>query len=629
MPRLKRSGPVAAAVWLLALLPMLLASALVVPRLNTDAFNGDENHTLASAGISQDEPRYLTEVWNNTAPRVAPGWAGLISAWARIAGWSEFAVRILATFAGLLTIALVFRSGSDFFSPIAGILAASLLGTSVFFLAYMLRAGPYAGVSLFATLAVWSYWKIAHSSRTPGFPGHGGLLLGSIGLMFSHYLAALILVPLGFAHLFSVPRGRSWWNTTIVFALAALAGVIQLPLLPQGLDYTANEDKGSLVLSAPALLNELLGGLSNGVLAVSTPAQEAFATGLFLFLLACLLWHIRSKGRHDPFSFLGTVLVVFLVLVGLANELLRIIVDTRLRYLMPLWPLCALLAGSFLSRLFKRNSRLTRRLLLLWLCLAVWLFTATSFRYEQGAFFYSRLHRVTAAAADQVTEHEGLVVRIDNTFRGIRQAAWMAQEGKMRYPFSLYLSGREDVLSTLMSARSSHPFVWLMRHDDKVAISSLEALESGLRFCERVLDQWGFKLERYTGTASQCPGASLRLEYGPDIHWGAALAEKDEGSLRVEVHLYSSDWSLLDSYSLALHVIDPATGEAVAQGDVGVGPGTFVPVRSDIDVGALPPGDYELHVALYNWQTGERLVARDSASGLVSDMHVLQRFRVD
>ena len=616
-------------VWLWALAPLLLAFALVVPRLNTDAFNGDENHTLASAGISQDEPRYLTGVWNNTAPRVAPGWAMLISLWARIAGWSELAVRILATYAGLLTIALVFRSGSDFFSPIAGFLAASLLGTSVFFLAYMLRAGPYAVVSLFAALAVWSYWKIAHSSRPPGFPGHGGLLLGSTGLLFSHYLASLILIPLGVAHLFSVPGGRSWWNTTIVFALAALAGVIQLPLLPKALDFTANEDLGSRVLSAPALLSGLLGGLSNGVLAVSTPAQEAFATGLFLFLLACLLWRIRSKGRHEPLSFLGTVLVVFLVLVGLANELLSIIADNRIRYLMPLWPLCALLGGSILWNLFNRNPTLIRRLLLLWLCLAVWLFTATSFRYEMGFFFQSRLHRVTAAAADQVSEHEGLVVRIDNTFKGIRQAAWMAQEGKMRYPFSLYLSGREDVLSTLMSARSSHPFVWLMRHDDKVAISSLEAFEAGLRFCERVLDQWGFRLERYTGTASRCSDDSLRLDFGPHIHWGAALAEQNEDSLRVEVHLYSSDWSLLDRYSLALHVIDPATGEAVALGDVGVGPGTFVPVRSDIDIRALPPGDYELRVALYDWRTGERLDARDQDTGVVSDMHVLQRFHID
>ena len=47
----------------------------------------------------------------------------------------------------------------------------------------------------------------------------------------------------------------------------------------------------------------------------------------------------------------------------------------------------------------------------------------------------------------------------------------------------------------------------------------------------------------------------------------------------------------------------------VAQGDVGVGLGTFVRLASEIDVSALPPGGYELQVALYNWKTGERLSA--------------------
>ena len=64
--------------------------------------------------------------------------------------------------------------------------------------------------------------------------------------------------------------------------------------------------------------------------------------------------------------------------------------------------------------------------------------------------------------------------------------------------------------------------------------------------------------------------------------------------------------SLLSDYSLAVHVIDQR-GQRVAQGDTGVGPGAIVPLRSEIDISALPPGDYELRVALYDWQTGARL----------------------
>ena len=77
-----------------------------------------------------------------------------------------------------------------------------------------------------------------------------------------------------------------------------------------------------------------------------------------------------------------------------------------------------------------------------------------------------------------------------------------------------------------------------------------------------------------------------------------------------------------------MHVIDPRTGQRVAQGDTGIGPGRFVPVTSEIDISALPAGEYEVRVALYDWQTGERLSARDLETGAPGDMHTLNRFRV-
>ena len=81
-----------------------------------------------------------------------------------------------------------------------------------------------------------------------------------------------------------------------------------------------------------------------------------------------------------------------------------------------------------------------------------------------------------------------------------------------------------------------------------------------------------------------------------------------DGRLLFWAGLRSDDETFLDRHSLAIHIIDSRSGERVAQGDTGVGPGTFVRLRSKIDIGALPPGDYEVRVALYDWQTGERLL---------------------
>ena len=98
--------------------------------------------------------------------------------------------------------------------------------------------------------------------------------------------------------------------------------------------------------------------------------------------------------------------------------------------------------------------------------------------------------------------------------------------------------------------------------------------------------------------------------------------------LRLDAHFRSEDDYLLSRYSLALHVFDSQSGERVAQGDTGVGPGAIVPLRSEIEVSALSPGDYELRVALYDWQTGARLSSHDTETDEVGDMHTLQRFRL-
>ena len=99
--------------------------------------------------------------------------------------------------------------------------------------------------------------------------------------------------------------------------------------------------------------------------------------------------------------------------------------------------------------------------------------------------------------------------------------------------------------------------------------------------------------------------------------------------LRFRSNLGSADEILLARYSLAIHVMDLRTGERVAQADTGVGPGTYVPLCREIDISALPPGDYEVRVALYDWQTGERLTARDLKTGEYGDIHVLHYFRID
>ena len=82
---------------------------------------------------------------------------------------------------------------------------------------------------------MWSYWRVALHPRPPGPGAQAGLLLGSIGLLYSHYFGSLVLPVLGLFHLLFVPKERRWWRTVLLVGLAALVAALQLPGFLNGL----------------------------------------------------------------------------------------------------------------------------------------------------------------------------------------------------------------------------------------------------------------------------------------------------------------------------------------------------------------------------------------------------------
>ena len=610
--------------WLWALFPLLLAAALVIPLLNADAFNGDEPASLLAAGILRPGPWSLAEVWDNIALRHPPGWAVLLSVWGLFVGWSEFAIRALSLFIGLLTLAWVYRAGRGFFAPAAGLIAALLLSASVFHLAYMARAELYAPVALCAVICVWYYWRVALHQQQPGKGAQAGLLLGSIGLLYSHYLGALLLPVLGLFHLLFVPKNRRWWRPALLFGLATLAGALQLPLLLRGLAYTEGEDLASRFLAAPAFLSHLLSYMTNGLVTQSLPAGEHLLLALLLVLVVAILLRKRAGIDARVVWLLVFASATLLALVIAVNEVLRVVAATRIRYIMPLWPMTALLVGAGLWRTAPKFRLLVSVLLALWLISGAWLTVATDFRYELGYFFRTDFHKLLPVVHELVPASDLLI--IDYTPILI-QSRWYydrktTQENIYRY--------KVDPYETVRPVHANYPYLWLLYlSKDRVGFAELPH-ELGRVFCERALDEWGFTLERYAlHSVANCPDRPVRLVFDSDIQLTAPEITISDGLLRLDAHFRSADDYLLSRYSLAVHVIDPRSGERVVQGDTGVGPGAIVPLRSEIDISALPPGDYEVRVALYDWQTGVRLSARDLETDEVSDMHTLHHLHLD
>ena len=606
-----------------ALLPLLLAAALTIPLLDVDGFNGDEPVSLAAAGVFRSGTYSLADIWNymlDHDPRNAPGWPVLLALWGRLAGWSEVAIRALALFAGSLAIAWVFRTGRDLFAPGAGLFAALLLSTSVFFLAYMANARAYSLVALFASLSLWCYWRVALHPRLPDRNAESGLLLGSIGLLYSHYFGAVLLPAIGLFHLFFVPKDRRWWRSVFLIGLAGVIAALQFSLLQDGLKIVVSADLRDRVLTAPAILSHLLRFMTNGLLDPSPPLAALILISLLLMLILVTLLRLRGGYRFSASWLLVFTSAILLALMILINELARVMVDNRIRYLMPLWPLTALLAGAGLWRLARKRYRIVTALLALWLALGAWLILATDFRYETGYFFRTDHQDLYSFLSQRIPVSDLFLLDVSVLSR-VHGFSSTNDEFIYRY--------KVDPYEAVRPIHISWPYMSLLYlTKDRVGFADLPTA-LGRVFCERLLEESGLTLDRYAlQSVENCPESLVRLAFDSDIQLTAPEISIQDGLLRLDAHFRSADKQLLANYSLAVHVLD-TRGERVAQGDTGVGPGAIVPLRSEIDVSELPPGEYDVRVALYDWQTGVRLQARDLETDEVSDMHTLHRFRHD
>ena len=156
-------------------------------------------------------------------------------------------------------------------------------------------------------------------------------------------------------------------------------------------------------------------------------------------------------------------------------------------------------------------------------------------------------------------------------------------------------------------------------------------LPADIEFCERFIDREDLVLELYAWSAAHCPtDQPARLRFGEGIELAASeVVVVPADMLRVDLLMHTDSSTGMTAYSVALHVFDAESGEKVAQGDQGLWLGRYNPLRSEMDIGGLLTGDYELRVAVYNWQTLERLEGVDLTSGATGNLLTLFRFRVE
>ena len=631
-------NPASRLSWLWALLPLLLAAALVAPILGGDVFDVDEAATMIGAGarhIGPYTPAEAVAAFVSRWPDHAWGNVVVFSQWGRIAGWSELAIRTVPWLTGLLTLACVYRFGRALFTARIALTATLLLATSVIFLTYMHKARPYGLAMLFAAIVLWAYWRVALHPLTPGRGARALLVLGATGLLYSNYFCALLLPALALFHLFFVRKERRWRQPVVLLGLAALLALPQVPDLLSGIAH--NQEKDHLhaeALRYPEVIATFLRYLSNGLLEIRRPFSTLFTLALPLPLV---LFGWRSRRSRQPpgaaWYLLLTSILLLLLLLG-ASEWLRVFEEKRVRYLATLWPPVLLLIGQVSIQPSRVNLRRAAGLALVAL---VALAGASDFLLEGELVRFSRLrsetsisiaatHAFAAEGRDSgllAVDRSGLFARFHRVYE-----FYTGSYGDRRVQLDKLASSDE-----LLERAQGHDLVWMLSSSAQEAALGVRAhldrfRQEGWFHC-RSSREAGVSLELLLSPFPTAMLDQARLQFEDDIELFAPVGpELRDGLLRFRSSLGSADETLLTRYSLALHVIDTLTGERVAQGDIGVGPGAVVPLCREIDISALPRGEYELRVALYDWQTGARLPARDYETGTIGDMHTLHRFRL-
>lgn len=306
---------------------MVLVAGLSSLRLDQRLFVLDEEVSLAHA---QQSWGGVWEIATHTDPNMSLYYA-VLKFWTDIFGDSVVAARSLSVVAAVLCVPVVYALGVRLFGTPAGLLAAVLISTNVFFLEYAQYARSYALLALLTVLS--SYFFIAELER-PRTSSRVGYIVFSVLAFYAHAFAIWVLfVQLLTLAVFKRREAISRTWLTSFALIAALIAPMAYTLHSYGgggLDWIEVPDLGAIAI-------------------LSTYAQFAGNSFLHLgiVLVACALARRRaSDSKRLAFGLAFTAAWAFLPALATyaASEVLQPVFIAK--YLIVSLPAMVLLAAG-------------------------------------------------------------------------------------------------------------------------------------------------------------------------------------------------------------------------------------------------------------------------------------------
>jgi mannosyltransferase len=588
---------------------LLLAASLRFYRLDAQSFWNDEGNAIRAA--QRTIPLVIAAARGDIHP---PGYYLLLHFWRIPTGDSEFAVRSLSVYIGLLTVALTGRLGRRMLGAGVGAGAAFLAAISPLAVYYSQEARMYGLLGLLAVASTDLLWSLLHRPR----PATALLyaLVAAAGL-YTHYSFPFVLVAhnlLFFGRWITTVGGQPqglplrWW-----VALQALAVFLYLPWLPTALRAMGWPSAGRGYTLGGALL-DVFRALTVGLTLEALPARPVLIGAGVLLIPG--LWP-RPKTALAVAT-LALWLLVPLVLI-FAFDLYK---PAYLKFLLTVLPsFCILLAAGVqnLARWLPAPKRLHPFALFTFYVFTFYaLLPSLRNLYFNPAYARDDYRGVAADIAALGRPGDGVILNAPNQWEVF---TYYYRGDLPLYP-APYHPTPEQVSEWLTPILASHRRLFVLYWGDREADPE-RRMENLL--ADGAYPAWSRWYGRVRvalyglGPLPEEPRVTVRARFGQEIllH-GYAVGEGPfvPGDV-VPVTLFWETDAPPGRYKVFLHLMDSA-GNLVAQNDAeprgDLSPtfmwsvGERVTDRHGVYLPPdLPPGVYRLMTGMYRVDTGERL----------------------
>jgi uncharacterized membrane protein len=642
----RRLEPTAGGTLAILIILLLLMFWLGARGLNADAIWSDERTSILDAGGWPYDPRTPADVWNGVAgrnPWHAPGYFILLNGWGALVGWQPPALRALSLLAGCIAVAATYRLGRDLLTPRVGLYAAALMATSAFFINFLHELRMYTLFVALVALTLWLYWRVIRNNVHVGArrvtEGNAkplplkltSLTFSAAAMLYIHYFALLPLAAVALYHLLFVKKDRCWWQVTGALVIAGMVFLPWVTSLFTGVRLASETEwlRGLPEMDTLTTLNRLTYIFTNGFVPL-------------LILLIAAFW-LNARGAR----FIRFVAWVTLALILLINLPLQIMIAGRLRYLLTLWPMLAVLAAAGILMLGRYWKPAAPIILTGWIALGLWNTLTPEFirglQLDSGGYVFPWQQviddlKTEIQPGDSIIVHlpQGVVSDVMSKNQLLGQYYVDRTNTFLRVVETLYGTEGQQAQShqETMDFANQSQRVWSLYEDQNQAVALGQfqsAIVQDYALCPLPAAQTSVQMDLYARSSVCCPpdmDAAPLMRFG-GIHLTGMhpLPEKVSGAFPVLLGWSQAPDVPRNTYSVALHILD-SDDNLVAQADYGLAESAFQCHEALVDMSALTPGSYRVYGIVYAWESGTRLSGEVVETGETGERLLLGQFRV-